>query len=390
MPWHIVKSGAKFNVVKDTDGSVAGSHDTEAEAKKQLAALYANEPAMHSERIAFDDFADRPTIQGPIRLLPEGVWHRGGRKLTITRERLEEMARNFLSGLPRFRVGINLDHKDDAGKVGNVKAVAYLPEGDRGPGLYATEFELTPKGEKAIGEDGYDGVSAEVVWTLNDGARYQDPETGSEHDNVLVGLALTPTPFFGHQHVALFSAKEATVDTSILENLRAGLRELLGLKGKELAPAPEPPPDPIPAEEAEVSMEKEEFEAKIKASTDALAAEKARADKLEADIAAEKLAARKVVLKTEAESFKALAIEPDKYAEGMAELEGLKPEIADWMRKLLAGADAAAKAVMVEAGTSQTTDGAPLAELAKGLVVSEKLSYSDALAKASKLHPELA
>jgi hypothetical protein len=300
------------------------------------------------------------------------------------------MERNFRAGLPRFRVGINLDHKEDAGKVGNIRQVAYLPDGWNGPGLYATELELTPKGEKAIGEDGYDGVSAEVVWTLNDGARYQDPETGSEHDNVLVGLALTPTPFFGHQHVALFSAKEQNMDTSLIESLRTGLLQLLGLKGDEPAPEPEPEPDPIPAEEAEVSMEKDEFEAKLKASTDALAAEKARADKLEAEIAAEKLAARKVALKAEAESFKALAIEPDKYAEGMAELEGLKPEVAEWLRKVLAGAEAAAKAVTSELGTSQSNDGAGLAELAKALVASEKLSYSDALAKASKLHPELA
>jgi hypothetical protein len=43
MPWHKVHTGGKWKVVKDADGSVAGTHDTEEGANKQLAALYANE-----------------------------------------------------------------------------------------------------------------------------------------------------------------------------------------------------------------------------------------------------------------------------------------------------------------------------------------------------------
>ena len=48
MPWHVGKSakcpGSKpFAVIKDSDGSVAGCHATQADAKKQLAALYAQE-----------------------------------------------------------------------------------------------------------------------------------------------------------------------------------------------------------------------------------------------------------------------------------------------------------------------------------------------------------
>lgn len=49
MPWHIAPDHAKcgrgkFAVVKDSDGSVAGCHISKAMAKKQMAALYANEP----------------------------------------------------------------------------------------------------------------------------------------------------------------------------------------------------------------------------------------------------------------------------------------------------------------------------------------------------------
>src|SRR5262249_10134229 len=50
VPWHTVHNrsgcpdGKPWAVVKDSDGSVAGCHDTQASADKQLAALYANSP----------------------------------------------------------------------------------------------------------------------------------------------------------------------------------------------------------------------------------------------------------------------------------------------------------------------------------------------------------
>ena len=48
MPWHIGKSddcppSKPYAVIKDSDGSVAGCHETESKAKKQMAALYASE-----------------------------------------------------------------------------------------------------------------------------------------------------------------------------------------------------------------------------------------------------------------------------------------------------------------------------------------------------------
>ena len=161
-----------------------------------------------SLKLAFEPFAKFE--QGtPIRILPEGVWYRGVKKLEVTKDRLLEMAKNFASGLPRFRIPINLDHKEHGGKVGTIKNLQYLPNGPKGPGLYATEYEFEEKGLEAIEEHGYDAVSAEVVWTIGGketGGKYQDPETGNMFDNVLVGMALTPKPFFGHKNVALFCA----------------------------------------------------------------------------------------------------------------------------------------------------------------------------------------
>lgn len=45
MPWHVgtVDGCDGYAVIRDSDGSVAGCHDTATDANKQLAALYANE-----------------------------------------------------------------------------------------------------------------------------------------------------------------------------------------------------------------------------------------------------------------------------------------------------------------------------------------------------------
>jgi HK97 family phage prohead protease len=43
VPWHIEKRDDKFCVIKDDDDENEGCHDTEAAAKRQMAALYANE-----------------------------------------------------------------------------------------------------------------------------------------------------------------------------------------------------------------------------------------------------------------------------------------------------------------------------------------------------------
>jgi hypothetical protein len=49
MPWSVVKdhpgcpASKSWAVILDSDGSVAGCHETEADAKKQMAALYAKE-----------------------------------------------------------------------------------------------------------------------------------------------------------------------------------------------------------------------------------------------------------------------------------------------------------------------------------------------------------
>lgn len=182
-------------------------------------------------KYAFEPFG---SLQGILngssfRILPTGKWYRGNRILDITPERLGEIATNIKNGLPRFKPPINLDHKSDAGKVGTVLDVEYVENGSDGPGLYVTKYELTDKGKKAISEDGYDAVSGEVVWTLYDSdGKYQDPKTGSYHDNVLVGIGLTPRPFFGHNEVALFTSTPSK-DDNMLDDIREKLSSLLDM-----------------------------------------------------------------------------------------------------------------------------------------------------------------
>ena len=160
-----------------------------------------------SGKYAFEPFSgqmDGVLSGDPIKVFPVGTFYRGNRKLDLTPERLRAFAANIKAGLPRFRVPINENHSG-IGKVGTVSDLEYFEQGPKGPGLYATKYELTAEGRKLIEQERYDAVSGEAVWTLN-GAQYQDPTTGKYHDNVLVGLALTAQPFFGHDNVALFSA----------------------------------------------------------------------------------------------------------------------------------------------------------------------------------------
>jgi len=51
MPYHIARSGSKYNVVVDATGKVVGSHPNKAEAQAQLGALYSNVPEASSKTL---------------------------------------------------------------------------------------------------------------------------------------------------------------------------------------------------------------------------------------------------------------------------------------------------------------------------------------------------
>jgi len=361
-----------------------------------------------SVKIAFDPFA-KFEPGAPIRLMPQGKWYRGERTLDLTPQVLQEIESNFEQGLPRYRVGINLNHEDDKGKVGDIRKIAYMPDGPNGAGIYATDYEFTEKGLKAIEEDGYDGVSAEMVWSINSGARFQDPETGSEFDNVLVGVALTPHPFFGHEHVALYSNKpEVHMEDSFYDRLINGIKELLTKKEvltEEIMSEPEVIEDiqevimtevlTVETPEAidpEKFVSRDEYEKLATEANDA----KERFEKLEAELNTEKLARQQERLELEVDSFKALAFEKEEYVERMTKVEATDPELADWLRSKWGTIDEAMheSGLMEEIGSSREAETESLDSVATR-IVNEKFGgdfnhYSDALSEVARTRPELA
>src|SRR3990167_6384961 len=159
------------------------------------------------ERIALEPFGSLDSLLTglPFKIFSVGRWYREERTLDITPDRLKQFSANLKAGLPRFRIPINIEHDRTLGTYGGVDDVEYTETGTDGPGLYATRYELTDEGRKLVEQKKFPGVSGEAIWTLNNGAKYQDPKTGKYFDNVLAGVAMTSTPFFGND-VALFTA----------------------------------------------------------------------------------------------------------------------------------------------------------------------------------------
>jgi len=183
------------------------------------------------QRLAFEPFASLDgVLRGEaIRIMPVGKFYRGERELDIDSDRLKEIAANFKAGLPRFRVPINENHAG-VGKIGTVRDIEYLENGDDGPGLYATRYEFTDEGRKLIKAKRFDATSPEIIWSLLDGAKYQDPQTGEYHDNVMVGLALTDRPYFSHDNVALFSADGGAMNDSdmpVMQRMKNKMRTIM-------------------------------------------------------------------------------------------------------------------------------------------------------------------
>lgn len=91
MPWHIGKHEdcSGFAVIKDEDGSVAGCHDTEDAAKKQLAALYASEPEARAEKYDHIDFTPPSGVKAEAKkgLEWRREFGRGGTAVGIARAR---------------------------------------------------------------------------------------------------------------------------------------------------------------------------------------------------------------------------------------------------------------------------------------------------------------
>ena len=419
MPFLKRKQGNKIVVMKKGSDKILGTHDTEEQANKQLAALNAAEN--NSEAIKFElvDKYGEFEYGEPIRLIPEGTWYRGDRKLDITSSLLGEIEKNFKAGLPRYRVAFNLDHAEDQGKVGNILDVGYLIDGSQGPGLYATDYELSPKGLSSITDDWYDAVSAEMIWSINEGAMFQDPEDGNDYDNVLVGVALTPQPFFGHDEVALFTNKP-TKEPSLRERIEKIAKEILFKEGiidkpddkqkeilEEVKMEEKEKFEELEAKlaealtslgeketlEAELATLKEELDASKDNDKDEFVSKKDyeelrdKHDTLESEILSERLSA-------EVDAFESLSVDKEAYIEHMAKADSKQ---AEFIREQLSAADKALKkaGLMKEVGTERSKERTNTLEGKIESVLSEHFDsdpakYMDAFERVMLEHPDLA
>lgn len=325
-----------------------------------------------TELYAFEPFSSLAGVLNgqAIKIMPVGTFYRGDRKLTITAQRLQDIAANTLKGLPRFRIPINENH-GGVGKVGTVSEVAYLPAGPDGEGLYATKYELTDQGKGLVESKRFDAVSPEVMWTLKDGTKYQDPQTGEHHDNVLVGLALTDRPFFGHDNVALFSAIEP--------------------KGAEIMPDPIIPVNPPAPEPEKFTISADEFKA-FKAKSEEF-------DRMAQMVGEMKRAGRVKDITTHVkEAFSAIPVPADELAEKFAALDAVDPKLYEYFDGLLATLD---RQVSIGDLFGQTASALPggnapdTFDAAIDKVVAEKFNgdrshYAEAMTIARKENPALA
>lgn len=130
-----------------------------------------------------------------FRVMPVGKFQRFGRRVDSTPDKLRAMVDNFRTGVPETGIPVTVEHKSEKGKVGDVASLDL-----RGDGLYA-RVVWNDTGKQLLGEGLFQYFSPEIVWGPTD---YNDAPVS----NVMVGLSLVNTPFFGKQ-TALFSLTDA-------------------------------------------------------------------------------------------------------------------------------------------------------------------------------------
>jgi phage I-like protein len=241
MPWHVARSGKcpagrPWAVVKDADGHVEGCHETEEQARRQLAALYAKENTMA------DLFADDLRVVGLFALAegepsgdPPVTWiqvmlagkfkHPRHGEFEISEDDLREYAADIEERGENIQ--IDFDHGETA--VGSRAAGWFtgrteLKEDARGrPALFA-EIHLTPAGASSVRDREYRFVSPEFSRTHRDA-------TGKLVKKVkLWAAALTNRPFL--PEMAPVALSELGVRDLIHANqmIPASMRETLAEK----------------------------------------------------------------------------------------------------------------------------------------------------------------
>jgi len=153
------------------------------------------QPSDSKKRIAFpiqlfNESGSGVAIPDEIHIVPTGKWdHPVYGEMEITSDDIAEFHRNFKDGV-RLDLRITAGH-DNGMSGGELPAIGWFKElYDRGvKGLWAY-VEWTDEGKKLLTDRAFKYFSPEFYQV------YQDPETGEKRENVLVGGALTNSPYF--------------------------------------------------------------------------------------------------------------------------------------------------------------------------------------------------
>lgn len=221
MPWHVEEGREDcqgFAVVKDEDGSLVGCHRTEAQADRQLAALYASEENMRAEGYA-------PT-QGMIEEAQRGLdwrqeFNRGGTEVGVARARDivngRNLSRDTVGRMASFFARHEVDKEGQgftpdedgypsAGRIawalwggdpGKAFADAIMNDETRAAGdppAIVTDID----GTLLIG----DGVNTDLVQTLNDSdaailvVSAREPDQRPQTENRLAAISLNYDELF--------------------------------------------------------------------------------------------------------------------------------------------------------------------------------------------------
>lgn len=121
-----------------------------------------------------------------FRILPLGKFERFGRTVEVTAAKIREMAQNF-GRVPNTTVPTKAEHNGQHGKLADVVAVEA-----RADGLWARLGNFIGDAMERIASGAFQYLSPEIVWGPTD-------FDGQEVSNVLMGLALTNSPFFGKE-----------------------------------------------------------------------------------------------------------------------------------------------------------------------------------------------
>lgn len=119
-----------------------------------------------------------------VQILRTGRWdHPKHGELLITRERLQNMVKNFKDNVRGMDLALDAGHRNQDQAYGWFEDLKM--DGDR----LMAKISFTPPGVRAVNERRYRYLSAEFAPT------WRDPETGKVYHDVLMGAALTNRPF---------------------------------------------------------------------------------------------------------------------------------------------------------------------------------------------------